>query len=72
MAPALRQDLNRGHPQEQHSAVRDGPEDREYLIKAELPEVGDEDVKVTAEKGPLTISGERKFEKPKTIEVKVA
>jgi HSP20 family protein len=38
-------------------------DDREYLIKAEMPEVKKEDVKVTAEAGTLTISGERKFEK---------
>ena len=38
-------------------------DDKEYLIKAELPEVKKEDVKVTAEEGTLTISGERKFEK---------
>ena len=37
--------------------------DREYQIKAELPEVKKEDVKVTAEEGALTITGERKFEK---------
>ena len=38
-------------------------DDREYRIKAELPEVKKEDVKVTAEEGTLTITGERKFEK---------
>jgi len=38
-------------------------EDKEYLIKAELPEVKREDVKVTVEEGVLTVSGERKFEK---------
>jgi HSP20 family protein len=38
-------------------------DDKEYLIKAELPEVRKEDVKVTVEHGVLTISGERKFEK---------
>jgi HSP20 family protein len=38
-------------------------DDNEYLIKAELPEVKKEDVKVTAEGGTLTIMGERKFEK---------
>ena len=38
-------------------------DDKEYLIRAELPEVRKEDVKVTAEEGKLTISGERKFEK---------
>ena len=37
--------------------------DREYLIKANLPEVKKEDVKVTLENGALTISGERKQEK---------
>ena len=38
-------------------------DDKEYLIKAELPEVRREEVKVTVENGVLTISGERKFEK---------
>ena len=38
-------------------------DDKEYLIKAELPEVKKDDVKVTVENGVLTISGERKFEK---------
>jgi len=38
-------------------------DDQEYLIKAELPEVKREDLKVTAEEGTLTITGERKFEK---------
>src|SRR5215469_5445672 len=38
-------------------------DDKEYLIKAELPEMKKEDVKVTVENGVLTVSGERKFEK---------
>jgi HSP20 family protein len=38
-------------------------DDREYLIKAELPEVRKEDVKVTVENGVLSVSGERKYEK---------
>ena len=38
-------------------------DDKEYLIKAELPEVKKEDVRVTAEEGTLTIMGERKFVK---------
>jgi HSP20 family protein len=37
-------------------------DDKEYLIKMELPEVQKEDVKVTVENGTLTISGERKAE----------
>ena len=37
--------------------------DKEYLIKAELPELKKEDLKVTVEHGELTITGERKFEK---------
>lgn len=36
--------------------------DQEYLIKAELPEVKREDVKVTLDNGVITISGERKQE----------
>lgn len=38
-------------------------DDKEYIIKAELPEVPPESVKVTVENGVLTISGERTFEK---------
>lgn len=37
--------------------------DKEYLIKAELPEVKKEDVKITLQDGVITISGERKMEK---------
>jgi HSP20 family protein len=35
----------------------------EYVIKAELPEVKKEDVKITLEEGVLSIQGERKHEK---------
>lgn len=38
-------------------------DDKEYVVKAELPEVKKEEVKVTVENGILSISGERKFEK---------
>ena len=38
-------------------------DDKEYLIKVELPEVQKENVKVTVEGGTLSISGERKAEK---------
>jgi HSP20 family protein len=37
--------------------------DDEYLIKAEIPEVKREDVKVSVENGVLTLQGERKQEK---------
>lgn len=38
-------------------------DEKEYLIKVELPEVQRDDVKVTVENGTLTITGERKAEK---------
>ena len=38
-------------------------DDKEYVIKAELPDLKTEDVKVTVENGVLTISGERNLEK---------
>jgi len=38
-------------------------DDKEYLIKAELPEVKKEDIKLTAHDDVLTITGERKYEK---------
>jgi HSP20 family protein len=37
--------------------------DQEYVIKAELPEVKKEDVKVTLDNGIMTIAGERKYQK---------
>lgn len=37
--------------------------DGEYLIKADLPDVKKEDVKVTVENGVLAVEGERKMEK---------
>ena len=38
-------------------------DEKEYLIKAELPEIQRADVKVTVENGVLNIAGERKYEK---------
>ena len=38
-------------------------DDKEYTIKADLPEVKKEDVRVTVEDGTIRITGERKFEK---------
>jgi len=37
--------------------------DKEYLIKADLPEVKKEDVKITLDDNLITISGERRHEK---------
>jgi HSP20 family protein len=37
--------------------------DKEYLIRAELPAVRKEDVKVTVDSGMVTIAGERKLQK---------
>jgi HSP20 family protein len=37
--------------------------DHEFIIKAEIPEVGKEDLKVTVDNNVLTIRGERKQEK---------
>jgi len=37
--------------------------DKEYLVRAELPAVKKEDVKVTVDSGMITIEGERKQEK---------
>ena len=42
--------------------------DKEYLIKAELPEVKKEDVKVTLQDGAITIKGERKHKKKEKSE----
>jgi len=38
-------------------------DDKEYLVKAEVPEVKKEDIKVRVEDGTLCITGERKSEK---------
>ena len=38
-------------------------DEKEIIVKAELPEMKKEDVKVTVDQGILTISGERKLEK---------
>jgi HSP20 family protein len=37
--------------------------DKGYLVKAELPEVKKEDIRVTHDNGLLTIEGERRYEK---------
>lgn len=42
--------------------------DKEYLIRAEIPAVRKEDVKVTVDQGTITIAGERKQEKEEKTE----
>ena len=44
-------------------AVNISEDEKEYLIKAEVPEVDKKDVKISVEEGVLTIQGERKKEK---------
>ena len=58
-----------GHKEESLTVAEWSPrvdiveDDKEFLVKAELPEMRREDVKVTVEEGVLTITGERKLEK---------
>ncbi|MGA9576459.1 MAG: Hsp20/alpha crystallin family protein [Terrimicrobiaceae bacterium] len=40
-----------------------GENDKEFIVKAELPDVKKEDIKVNVENGVLSITGERKAEK---------
>ena len=40
-----------------------GESEKEFVVKAELPEVRKEDIKVSVENGTLSICGERKVEK---------
>ena len=54
--PALNKDLNWA------PAVDIVESAQEYLVKAELPGVNKDDVKITIDKGLLTLSGERKLE----------
>ncbi len=43
-----------------------GENDKEFVVKAELPEVKKEDIKVSVEDGTICISGERRVEKEET------
>lgn len=52
-----------GNVTEWSPSVDISEDDKEYVIKAELPEVDKEHVKVVVENGVLTLKGERKFEK---------
>ena len=63
-APALASGLARssGGPTVWRPAADISESDKEYLIKAELPGVNKEDVKIALQDGILTLSGERKLE----------
>jgi HSP20 family protein len=63
-SPFFTRALRRGGEVGTWSPVADITEtDKEYVIKAELPEVKKEDVKITLESGMITLSGERRHEK---------
>lgn len=52
-----------GNPVEWAPSADIGETDKEYLIRAELPAVKKEDVKVTIDDGMITIEGERRQQK---------
>ena len=54
-----RQDTNGGAGLEWLPSVDISESDKEYLIRADLPAVKKEDVRITLDNGVLTISGER-------------
>jgi len=63
-APAGNGDKNEAITVAQWSPVVDISEDeKEYAIKAELPDVKKEDIKLNVHDDVLTITGERKYEK---------
>ncbi len=63
-SPFLSRAMRRGGDEGQWSPVADISEtEKEYLIKAELPEVKKEDVKITLDNGVITVSGERRHER---------
>jgi len=54
---------NSDEPVEWTPAADISETDKEYLIKAELPAVKKEDIKITLDNGMITLSGERRQEK---------
>ena len=50
-------------PAEWRPAANISETEKEYIIKAELPEVSRDDVEVSVQDGVITIKGERRFEK---------
>lgn len=62
-SPALLSGTGRGNGSSVWRPTADISEnDKEYLVKAELPGVKKEDIKISLQEGMLTISGERKLE----------
>lgn len=61
--PRLAVDVNGGTKFEWSPSADISETDKEYLIRAELPAVKKEDVKVTVDRGMVTIAGERKQQK---------
>ena len=51
------------NPADWMPAVDITEDEKEYVISADLPELNKDDIKVTMERGLLTLSGERKMEK---------
>lgn len=61
--PSLMRGEERGEMMEWAPAADISETDKEYVIKAELPDVKKEDINVTVADGVITIAGERKREK---------
>jgi HSP20 family protein len=63
-SPFFGRGLRRGGDVSEWTPVADIVEtEKEFMIKAELPEVKKEDVKITLDDGVITIAGERRHEK---------
>jgi HSP20 family protein len=61
--PRLSPDVEGGTKFEWSPSTDISETEKEYLIRAELPSVKKEDVKVTVERGTITLAGERKLQK---------
>ena len=61
--PQLSLDVEGGTKFEWRPSADISETEKEYLIRAELPAVKKEDVKVTVEGGTITLAGERKLQK---------
>ena len=68
MPPRMRLAGNGGKDFDWRPSVDISETKKNYVIKAELPEVDKDDVQVSVDNGLLTISGERKYEKEEETE----